>query len=265
LSTYYFTVFDSCSRKLIFFLTFILLSYSVFFRLLEKKQRLGTSKTNTPNQKYISNIRDSNNNTNSNNSLANAHHQQQQQQQQDTEIMFSHITEMTFFELVKKALRTPEVYKNFLRCIALFNQEIVTRTDLIKLVEPYLGKFPELYRWFKNYVEDKEQNNFASDNPSGYNNKHPYKDRIDLPTGDNVQLEIDYSSCKQYGASYREISAYPQALCSGRTQLCKQVLNDTFVSFPCWSEDSTFVTSKKNQYEELIFRTEDERFEVISV
>ena len=44
--------------------------------------------------------------------------------------------------------------------------------------------------------------------------------------------------------------------------VCLQVLNDTWVSFPSWSEDSTFVSSKKTQYEEHIYRCEDERFEV---
>lgn len=34
------------------------------------------------------------------------------------------------------------------------------------------------------------------------------------------------------------------------------------MSFPSWSEDSTFVSSKKTQYEEHIYRCEDERFEV---
>ena len=44
--------------------------------------------------------------------------------------------------------------------------------------------------------------------------------------------------------------------------LVNEVLNDTWVSFPSWSEDSTFVTSRKTQYEENIYRCEDERFEV---
>ncbi|CAG9794154.1 unnamed protein product [Diatraea saccharalis] len=44
--------------------------------------------------------------------------------------------------------------------------------------------------------------------------------------------------------------------------LMSQVLNDTWVSFPTWSEDSTFVTSRKTQYEEYIYRCEDERFEL---
>ena len=41
------------------------------------------------------------------------------------------------------------------------------------------------------------------------------------------------------------------------------MLNDTWVSFPSWSEDSNFVTSKKNTYEEYIYRSEDERFQVL--
>ena len=40
------------------------------------------------------------------------------------------------------------------------------------------------------------------------------------------------------------------------------MLNDTWVSFPSWSEDSTFVTSRKTQYEEHIYKCEDERFEL---
>uniref|UniRef100_A0A4W3H846 SIN3 transcription regulator family member B n=1 Tax=Callorhinchus milii TaxID=7868 RepID=A0A4W3H846_CALMI len=44
--------------------------------------------------------------------------------------------------------------------------------------------------------------------------------------------------------------------------LLSSVLNDTWVSFPSWSEDSTFVSSKKTPYEEQLHRCEDERFEL---
>lgn len=75
----------------------------------------------------------------------------------------------------------------------------------------------------------------------------------------------DYTTCKRLGASYCALpKSYPQPKCSGRTSLCREVLNDTWVSFPSWSEDSTFVTSRKTQYEEYIYRCEDERFEVSS-
>ncbi|VDO82522.1 unnamed protein product [Heligmosomoides polygyrus] len=62
--------------------------------------------------------------------------------------------------------------------------------------------------------------------------------------------------------------SFKRPICSGRTELCHQVrgyfvLNDTWVSFPSWSsEDTTHVSSKKTQYEEFIYRTEDERFEL---
>lgn len=73
----------------------------------------------------------------------------------------------------------------------------------------------------------------------------------------------DYSTCKRLGASYCALPKnYIQPKCTGRTPLCKEVLNDTWVSFPTWSEDSTFVTSRKTQYEEYIYRCEDERFEL---
>ena len=41
-----------------------------------------------------------------------------------------------------------------------------------------------------------------------------------------------------------------------------QVLNDTWRSYPCWSEDSTFSGAKKTQYEEYINKCDDERFEL---
>lgn len=42
--------------------------------------------------------------------------------------------------------------------------------------------------------------------------------------------------------------------------MCWEVLNDEYVSHPIWaSEDSGFVASKKNQYEEALHRCEEER------
>ena len=106
-------------------------------------------------------------------------------------------------------------------------------------------------------------------------------------------LALDFNSLKRHGASYRALpKTFVQPKCSGRTMLCKevlfhvqlvhfmyvpfvggirnvfkrlfafihslfyflQVLNDTWVSFPMWSEDSTFQGTRKTQYEECIFR-----------
>src|SRR3954468_5276534 len=48
--------------------------------------------------------------------------------------------------------------------------------------------------------------------------------------------------------------------CSGRDEMCKQVLNDEWASHPTWaSEDSGFVAHRKNQFEEGLHRIEEER------
>ncbi|XP_042105649.1 paired amphipathic helix protein Sin3b isoform X1 [Ovis aries] len=158
------------------------------------------------------------------------------------------LQEFSFFDKVRRVLKSQEVYENFLRCIALFNQELVSGSELLQLVGPFLGKFPELFAQFKSFLGVKELS-FAP----------PMNDR----SGDGISREIDYASCKRIGSSYRALpKTYQQPRCSGRTAICKEVLNDTWVSFPSWSEDSTFVSSKKTPYEEQLHRCEDERFEL---
>ncbi|XP_037110600.1 SIN3 transcription regulator family member Aa [Syngnathus acus] len=158
-------------------------------------------------------------------------------------------TESLFFEKVRKALRSTEAYDNFLRCLVIFNQEVISRAELVQLMLPFLGKFPELFTWFKNFLGYREMLHIE-----------PYpKERAT----EGIAMEIDYASCKRLGSSYRALpKSYQQPKCTGRTPLCKEVLNDTWVSLPSWSEDSTFVSSKKTQYEEHIYRCEDERFEL---
>ncbi|XP_068170907.1 paired amphipathic helix protein Sin3a-like [Antennarius striatus] len=163
-------------------------------------------------------------------------------------------TETMFFEKVKKTLRSSEAYDNFMRCLHIFNQEVISRAELVQLVIPFLGKFPELCMWFKNFLGYRE----SSHGESSHAESLP-KERAT----EGIAMEIDYASCKRLGSSYRALpKSYQQPKCTGRTPLCREVLNDTWVSFPSWSEDSTFVSSKKTQYEEHIYRCEDERFEL---
>nr|XP_061830842.1 paired amphipathic helix protein Sin3a-like [Nerophis lumbriciformis] len=163
-------------------------------------------------------------------------------------------TETMFFEKVRKALRSSEAYESFLRCLHIFNQEVISRAELVQLVVPFLGKFPELFTWFKNFLGYRE----SSHGELSHAESLP-KERAT----EGIAMEIDYASCKRLGSSYRALpKSYTQPKCTGRTPLCREVLNDTWVSFPSWSEDSTFVSSKKTQYEEHIYRCEDERFEL---
>lgn len=166
---------------------------------------------------------------------------------------FGSLNDYAFFDKVRKALRTPEVYENFLRCLTLFNQEIISRVELVCLISPFLSKFPELHRWFQDFLGSQT-------NAEGIS--LATAQRQDRNQGEMAQ-EIDLSTCKRLGASYCALPKSSETRkCSGRTNLCREVLNDTWVSFPTWSEDSTFVTSRKTQYEEIIYRCEDERFEL---
>lgn len=79
--------------------------------------------------------------------------------------------------------------------------------------------------------------------------------------GEDVTMEIDSSSLKQYGTSYKELKAPSLKIKPiGRTQLGNEVLNDTFVLFPRVSVNSSFI--KRNKYEILMHATEEKRFEL---
>ena len=76
-------------------------------------------------------------------------------------------------------------------------------------------------------------------------------------------FSLDYGSCSQYGKSYRSIPrSYDPPVCSGRTELCKDVLNDHCVLFPTFTDESSSVSAKKSVFEEHMYKIEDERFEL---
>ena len=56
------------------------------------------------------------------------------------------LKEYAFFDRVRVALRVPEVYENFLRCLVLFNQEVISRNELVQLAGSFLNRHPELFK-----------------------------------------------------------------------------------------------------------------------
>jgi paired amphipathic helix protein Sin3a len=98
--------------------------------------------------------------------------------------------------------------------------------------------------------------------------------------------DLDFKSCKVVTPSYRELPPeLPTAPCSGRTRtlfilqtfcneqhtyhwfvvgaaLCESVLNDRWVTLPSGTEDQSFKITRKNQYEDALFKCEDERYEL---
>ncbi|CAI9092801.1 OLC1v1028134C1 [Oldenlandia corymbosa var. corymbosa] len=75
--------------------------------------------------------------------------------------------------------------------------------------------------------------------------------------------ELDLSNCESCTPSYRLLpKSYPIPLASHKTAVGAQVLNDHWVSVTSGSEDYSFKHMRKNQYEESLFRCEDDRFEL---
>lgn len=164
------------------------------------------------------------------------------------------LQDYAFFDKVREALKTPDVYDNFLRCLTLFNQEIVSKSELMTLVTPFLSKEPDLLKKFQEFLKFSSQPEAAP---------LSVVQRQDLRAQTDTAAEIDVAQCKRLGTSYCALPKTSESKkCTGRTALCREVLNDTWVSFPSWSEDSTFNASRKTQYEEFIYRCEDERFEL---
>ncbi|XP_061973574.1 paired amphipathic helix protein Sin3-like 4 [Populus nigra] len=75
--------------------------------------------------------------------------------------------------------------------------------------------------------------------------------------------ELDLSNCERCSPSYRLLpKSYMIPSASQRTELGAEVLNDHWVSVTSGSEDYSFKHMRKNQYEESLFRCEDDRFEL---
>ena len=187
--------------------------------------------------------------------------------------------ELVFFERVKKTLKTEAVYANFLRCLALYNNEIVSRTELANLVSPFIGKSPELLQDLHRILglesaNERQESRYMSSAGSVAAHTPPTQIQIrpesqsapaiqtpNRPEGDSFNphaapnsklghpFDIDYSALKRLGSSYREMPAQHQSKIATKDPLAASVLNDVWVSLPTWSEDSQFSSSKKNQYE----------------
>ncbi|EYU22456.1 hypothetical protein MIMGU_mgv1a019853mg, partial [Erythranthe guttata] len=75
--------------------------------------------------------------------------------------------------------------------------------------------------------------------------------------------ELDLSNCDRCTPSYRLLpDNYPTPSAFGRNKIGNEVLNDRWVSVTSGSEDYSFNHMRRNQYEESLFRCEDDRFEL---
>ena len=163
--------------------------------------------------------------------------------------------ERQFFDAAKEALTSysrdgGQAWAEFLKCLDMYAQEVLSRSEMLGFVEPLLGKRnTELFEEFKRILA-------SAGAPGGTLKKNAWH---------SVPLsEIDFSRCRRCSPSYRALPRdYPAPPCSERSVMEKKILNDVWVSLPVGSEESyTFRHMRKNQHEEILFRVEDERFEI---
>ncbi|CAD6885821.1 unnamed protein product [Tilletia laevis] len=161
--------------------------------------------------------------------------------------------EVHFFDRVKKYIDDRPTYTEFLKLLNLFTQDLIDVRTLVDRAHVFFGRNTELFSTFKRLA--------------GYDiGRHGWLESEE-PVVENVPAisrdKVDLSTCKTYGASYRKLPESEVSLaCSGRDAMCWEVLNDTWVCHPTWaSEGESFNPHKKNQYEDALYRSEEERHE----
>ena len=161
--------------------------------------------------------------------------------------------EAEFFSKCRSRMPKP-MYLELLKCLNLYSQQIIDRSELLTLVHDLFKRTQiELFSNFRRLLGYSGGD--ARDAPS------PPASRS-ADSGGSFR-DLDFASMKKHGTSYRILpDDYQQPNCSGRGPLEQLVLNDQFVSVATGTEDLNFKTMRKNQYEESIFRAEDERFEL---
>jgi paired amphipathic helix protein Sin3a len=165
--------------------------------------------------------------------------------------------EAEFFSKCRNRMPKP-LYLELLKCLNLYSQQIVDRPELLTLVHDLFKRSQiELFANFRRLL--------------GYSGAGGDQERIPSPPpasnapqaeGGNFR-DLDFSLMRRHGTSYRILpDSYIMPATSGRGPLETLVLNDAWVSVATGTEDLNFKTMRKNQYEESIFRAEDERFEL---
>ncbi|QPG75377.1 hypothetical protein FOA43_002730 [Brettanomyces nanus] len=152
--------------------------------------------------------------------------------------------EISFFDKVKKAIGNKQTYNEFLKFLRLYTSDVIDKDTLVEKVQGFIANSPELFAKFKAIVGWEAK-------PLRIENIAIRKELMDL------------GMRKAAGPSYRLLpKSQSHKPCSGRDELCWEIFNDEWAGHPVWaSEESGFIAHRKNQYEEILFRIEDERHE----
>ncbi|OSX66922.1 hypothetical protein POSPLADRAFT_1077635, partial [Postia placenta MAD-698-R-SB12] len=158
--------------------------------------------------------------------------------------------ELLLFDRIKKALESGGTYEEFLKLLTLYAKDVIDTKTLIDRAEIFLGD-GELMAQFKDLTGWDDNHGNVEYGPPGSIRTGP-------PDPYGAKFVED-----GHGPSYRwQVASEKYLACSGRGRLEWSVLNDEWVSHPTWaSEDSGFAAHKKNQYEDILNKIEEDRHE----
>jgi len=172
--------------------------------------------------------------------------------QQQSFSYYSATAERRFFDQAKDILsqNSRETWNEFVKCLDLFSSGAINKADMLVLVKDLFGGLTghDLSDEFKRLLSVRSE----------------YEARGSDMWYAVPLSEIDFTQCRKCTPSYRALPKdYPKPVCSERNPTEAAELNDTWVSIPIGSEESySFKHMRKNQYEEALFKCEDERFEI---
>jgi paired amphipathic helix protein Sin3a len=75
--------------------------------------------------------------------------------------------ELAFFEKAKKTLKDRDAYNELVKCLNIFNSEVISKMELQTLVWDILGKYPELHAGFSDFLARCEHMDFEFVEGSG--------------------------------------------------------------------------------------------------
>jgi len=175
--------------------------------------------------------------------------------------------ELNFLEKVKGRLRSRESYGDFLKVLNMYSQEIIGRAEMHHLVSELFGRAPDLIQSFNTFVAGCEMVELSELSGAGgrttMSNRDMLKAKLQKDKFMTKPLsEIVASETERITPSYVPMPpGYPKLHSAGRTPVGEEVLNDQYVNVITGSEDYSFKLMRKNQYEEALFRCEDDRYE----
>lgn len=169
---------------------------------------------------------------------------------------FGMSSDLSYFDKIKEDLGERD-YADLLHCIELYTKQVTSPAELLVMVKPYINRLPELQTRLLEFLKQRDESAVID---SIIYSKQDVVDKSAL----KATYMVDLSTCKEEAVSYRMLpKSYTHPVCSGRSELCDEVLNDQYALHAAWPEDMTNLgPHRKNQYEEHMYQCEDERYEL---